>query len=207
MCAFAEFTLQKRIEIIDTNNKVYLGASSTWSFNVRTASFIQGYLGVDSLDLSYQFSLDGDAYRVDWTRLDKAQQPDISHLPSFDYALYLINTVKYHLGGFFHVFDEDLFMQEMRNFYTEQPEKKPMYRLWYTQYLMLLAFGKSLLHSNRTSGLPSGTEYFTRAMSVLPETSALHEDPVIAIEVLCLISLYFHCLDMRQTAYSYVCSY
>lgn len=141
---------------------------------------------------------------MNWSRVNKEQQPDLTRLPSFDYALYLVNTVKFHLGSIFHIFDEDHFMRNLHEFYEEGSAKVGVDRLWYTQYLTLLAFGKSLLHSNRSSGPPQGTEFFCRAMAVLPEMGALHEEPILAAEVLCLIALYFHCLDMRQTAYSYV---
>lgn len=171
---------------------------------MRIASIIQVHLGQDSLDRSFQFSLDGDAYTINWTRTNKEQRPDLSRLPSFDYASHLINTVKYHLGGIFHVFDEEHFTRKLQEFYEKDPKGANLDRLWYTQFLTLLAFGKSLLHSNKSTAPPAGNEFFCRAMSTLPEMPALHEEPVLAAEVLCLIALYFHCLDMRQTAYSYV---
>jgi len=108
------------------------------------------------------------------------------------------------LGGILRLFDEDEFLQHLHEFYAEAPEKVGSSRLWYTQYLLVLAFGKGFLNGPKTLGGLSGSEFFTRAMSVLPDTPELHEEPVLAVEVLNLIALYFYCLDMRQTAYSYV---
>jgi hypothetical protein len=121
-----------------------------------------------------------------------------------DYAIYLTNTVIFHLGGILRLFDEEEFLKNLHEFYAEAPEKVGSSRLWYTQYLLILAFGKGFLAGTRAPGALPGSEFFTRAMAVLPDTSELHEDPVLAVEVLALVSLYFYCLDMRQSAYSYI---
>lgn len=148
--------------------------------------------------------MDGDAYKFSWKRVGLEDKPDLSRLPSLDFAIYLTNTVKFHLGGIFRLFDEDEFLQHLHEFYAEAPEKVGSSRLWYTQYLLVLAFGKGFLNGPKTPGSLSGSEFFTRAMSILPDIPDLHEEPVLAVEVLNLIALYFYCLDMRQTAYSYV---
>ena len=41
-------------------------------------------------------------------------------------------------------------------------------------------------------------------MSLLPDITGLWKDPILAIEVLALIALYFHSVDMRDSAYCYV---
>lgn len=150
------------------------------------------------------FSLDGDAYKFSWKRIALEEKPDLSRLPSLDFAIYLTNTVKFHLGGILRLFDEDEFLQNLHEFYAEAPEKVGSSRLWYTQYLLVLAFGKGFLNGPKTPGSLSGSEFFTRAMSILPDLPDLHEEPILAVEVLNLVALYFYCLDMRQTAYSYV---
>lgn len=150
------------------------------------------------------FTLDGDSYKVSWSKSGAQQRPDLSNLPPFERASYLVNTVKFHLGGLFRLFDEKEFLQHMNEFYSNAAEKIRTHRLWYTQYLLIMAFGTGLLNVSTSPGVLAGSNYFCRAMSVLPELPALHEEPVMAIEVLSLTALYFYCLDMRQTAYSYV---
>lgn len=150
------------------------------------------------------FTLDGDSYKVAWNKFGSQQRPDLSNLPSTERAIYLMNTVKFHLGGLFRFFDEKEFLQHMNEFYSNAVEKVRTHRLWFAQYLLIVAFGTGLLNISTSPGILAGSDYFCRAMSVLPELPALHEEPVMAIEALSLIALYFYCLDMRQTAYSYV---
>ncbi|PSK59178.1 hypothetical protein B9Z65_3502 [Elsinoe australis] len=149
------------------------------------------------------FHLDRDAYDVSWKRQGLYETPNISRLPSRDYAIYLVNTVKYHLG-FFKLFDEGGFIQTLHDFYSGTVEDLEDYRLWYCKLLLVLAFGKGVLNQKKAPREPPGSDYFVRAMANLPEMYALHEEPVLAMEVLTLISLYFYCMDMRQTAYSYI---
>ena len=121
------------------------------------------------------------------------------------HATYLMNTVKFHLEGLFAFLDEEHFLYQLNQFHHNALETVENDRLWYTEYLLILALGTGLLATNTSSrdALP-GIDYFRRAMAVLPETPRLHEEPVIGVELLALISLYFYCSDMRQTAYSYV---
>jgi proline utilization trans-activator len=35
-------------------------------------------------------------------------------MPTLDYAIYLVNTVKFHLGPFYHLFDADTFEKRLR---------------------------------------------------------------------------------------------
>ena len=43
--------------------------------------------------------------------------PDISGLPSLDHALYLSETVKFHLGQSYRLYNEDEFIHNVREFY------------------------------------------------------------------------------------------
>ena len=152
-------------------------------------------------------AVDGDAYQLHWSRASSDEPPDISGLPSLEYALYLLNTVKFRLSPLYRLFDENEFLRNMYEFYDDAPAKVEESRLWYVQYLVIMAFGEAFLVPVRTATNTSGwTKYFTRAMSLLPDTTALWNDPVLAMEVLALTALYFHSVDMRDTAYCYVSS-
>ncbi|KAF2150554.1 hypothetical protein K461DRAFT_178127 [Myriangium duriaei CBS 260.36] len=181
---------------------LYLGASSTWSFNLQVFSMVRG-----CIDYPYEepiFTLDRDAYDISWTRLGPNDQTPTDRLPSRDYAIYLFDTVKYHLGMFFSFIDEESFKQCLHDFYAGNIEDTRTCRLWMCQLFLVLAFGKGFLNQKKAHREPPGGDYFCRAMANLPEIHLLHEEPNRGAQVLALISLYFYCMDMRQTAYSYI---
>lgn len=118
----------------------------------------------------------------------------------------MLNTVCFHFGHLYQPFDEEDFTRNLDEFYCNASAKVQESRLWYVQFLVVLAFGEALLAPvRRASNTASWTKYFSRAMSLLPDTTALWQDPLLAIEVLALIALYLHSVDMRDSAYCYVC--
>lgn len=154
---------------------------------------------------SIPLAVDGDAYQLHWGHASSEEPPDISGLPPIDYAIYMLNTVKFHLGQLFRLFDEEEFLQNLYEFYDDAAGKVQEARLWYIQYLLILAFGEAFSTPVKTSGnAHSWSIFFTRAMSLLPDITGLWHDPVLAIEVLALVALYFHSVDMRDSAYCYV---
>lgn len=124
--------------------------------------------------------------------------------PTIDHALFLINTVKFHCGQLFHVFDNDVFMHHFNEFHAKGRETSSCPELWYIHYLIVLAIGKSLIGRIRQSMKPSGGELFVRAMQMLPDQIFLWTDPVQSTEILCCAALYLQCLDMRIVAYTMV---
>lgn len=117
----------------------------------------------------------------------------------------MLSTVKFHLSPLYRFFDEREFLTNLHEFYNHAPEKAQESRLWYIQFLIILAFGEALLTPVRTAeNTGSWTRFFIRALSLLPDITGLWRDPILAIEVLALIALYFHSVDMRDTAYCYV---
>ncbi|RJE27523.1 hypothetical protein PHISCL_00109 [Aspergillus sclerotialis] len=183
---------------------LFLGPTSTWSFSRRVLKIMQDRLN-PGRSSPIPMAVDGDAYQLHWGHASSDEPPDISGLPSLEYALYLLNTVKFRLSPLYRLFDENEFLRNMYEFYDDAPAKVRESRLWYVQYLVIMAFGEAFLVPVRTASNTSGwTKYFTRAMSLLPDTTALWNDPVLAMEVLALIALYFHSVDMRDTAYCYI---
>lgn len=149
--------------------------------------------------------VDGDAYRVTWSPVRADETADISGLPSLDYSLYLMNTVKFHLGQTLRLFDEEEFSRNLYEFYEDAEAKLAQSRLWYVQFLLVLAFGKAFLVSTKSnSNAPAGAEYFSRAMSLIPDTPEMWHESILAIEVLAMTALYLYSIDMRDSAYCYV---
>ena len=155
------------------------------------------------------FSLDGDAYRLTWKTSPSRypRQAELSGIPPLNYATYLYDTVKFHLSQVFLLFDEHTFDVQLQEFYQDATEKVAQNRLWFIQFLLVLAFGTALLNSTVASNTdPPGASFFLRAMSLMPDMLNLWEDPSTSTEIFAMIALYLYSIDMRESAYLYVCS-
>ncbi|PYH42521.1 putative C6 transcription factor [Aspergillus saccharolyticus JOP 1030-1] len=183
---------------------LFLGPTSTWSFSRRILNIVQARINPDS-QRPIPLAVDGDAYQIHWRHASSEEVPDTSGLPSLEHALYMVSTVQFHFGNMYRLFDEDSFLRHLNEFYKNAAEKVQESRLWYVQFLVILAFGEAFLAPVRTaSNTASWTKYFSRAMSLLPDITGLWQDPTLAIETLALIAVYFYSVDMRDTAYCYM---
>ncbi|KAH0421631.1 hypothetical protein CcaCcLH18_13310 [Colletotrichum camelliae] len=85
--------------------------------------------------------LEGDIYDLP-SKSASTQFPDTRYLPSLDHALYLFNTVKFHLGQTYRFFDDAELEAQIREFYFGHvAQKASESRLWFTKFLLVLAFG------------------------------------------------------------------
>lgn len=142
-----------------------------------------------------------------WSPCRDTDSPDISGLPSIDRALYLFHTVKFHLGQHYRFFDDGSFMQQVHElYYGDAQEKASQNRLWFAQFLIVLAFGNAFLSKSKSPEEPPGARYFSRAMSLLPDLASLWKDSLLAIEVLAMAGLYLYSIDHRESAHVYVSS-
>ncbi|RDK45493.1 hypothetical protein M752DRAFT_324424 [Aspergillus phoenicis ATCC 13157] len=187
----------------------WLAPTSTWSFTERLKFMIAEKLQIVS-HCSAPDLFDGDLYPIHWTPMSVNEHPDVSNLPSMDYALYLFNTVKFHLGHNFRLLDEANFVHHTQQFYRGDAAKEASNnRLWFVQFLLVLAFGNAFLlpMGYRSSGdnkEPPGAKFFVRAVSLMPDPTTLSRSGFVAIEVLALTGLYLYCIDHRSSAYSYI---
>lgn len=182
---------------------VWLAPSSMWSFTTRLTILMTEKLYSRYPD-SAPTLVEKEVYPLRWDRCSSKDAPDITGLPSLDHALYLFATVKFHLGQNYRFFDEDQFIQNVREFYQGDPVRMATeHQLWYIQYLLVLSFGTAFLCRTR-SDKPPGAEFFVRAMSLMPDHASLWKDSLLAIEVLALAGLYFYSIDQRESAYIYV---
>jgi len=135
------------------------------------------------------------AYNLDLAQAEAETSSDLDALPSLDYTLYLINTVRSHLGQLFHLFDP--------------VEKAKSARLWLVQFKLVLAFGKAFLAQSSTAGVPPGFEHFSNAMASLPDIMSLNQSkyPLESIEIFCLVALYLQSADHRNAAYVYASAF
>ncbi|KZF24974.1 Zn(II)2Cys6 transcription factor [Xylona heveae TC161] len=188
----------------DNRTWIWLAPSSVWSFTRRLTTMITEKLDLEDSYSSPLFK-DGDIYQLSWKLSSDDSLPDISGIPPIDYALYLFNTVKFHLGQNYRFFDEEAFITHMQEFYYGSAIKKATEsRLWFVQFLLVLSFGKAFLSRSRNPRDPPGSKFFVRAMSLMPAHSSLFKDSLLAIEVLALAGLYFYSIDQRESAHLYV---
>lgn len=181
---------------------VFQGPTSSWSFTHRVLRRIAVCFGA-TIDLP--LTTDGDVYQLPWEDKGPGDMPDVSDLPSYERALYLMSTIKYHLDDLFQLYDEEEFLSHLHELYDDVHRKVGTSRLWYIQYLMVLALGEAFLSpSRRKDGNPGGCQYFTRAMSLLPNLTKVWDDPILAIEVLTAVALYLYSVDMRDSSSCYV---
>ena len=148
---------------------------------------------------------EGQTYDLGWDGRRASVVFDETTLPTSDFALFLINAVKFHCGQLFHLFDEQDFMRNFSN-YHDRGHRGDCSELWHIHYLLILALGKPFIVRVGQERRPPGVDLYVQAMKLLPDTAYLCNDPISSIEILCCAALYLQCLDMRTTAYSLVSS-
>ncbi|CCF36913.1 hypothetical protein CH063_01594 [Colletotrichum higginsianum] len=105
----------------------------------------------------------------------------------------------------FHLFEEDEFMANMHTFYSKSStDRAEEDSLWYIHFLVVLAFGKSLIQKKSQGKRPAGAEFFVRALQLLPDVTALCKQPILSTEILCSMAWYYQALDFRHAAHNFV---
>jgi proline utilization trans-activator len=194
---------EKSAYMPDTTGRLrYLGHSSTWSFSRQLLNM--AYQRTHSSPLpEASMHVEGEAYDLGWNGFRVSTPPDIGGLPSLDFSLYLIQTVKFRVCQLLHLFDEESFMSNLDQFYKNPSGHVNTARLWYIHFLVILAFGKAFVGQNRVVNCPPGSELFVRAMTLLPDVTLLCLDPILSTEVLSCIALYLQAIDHRSAAHIY----
>lgn len=123
-------------------------------------------------------------------------------MPAEDYAEYLTNTLHFTLSPLYYLFNKDAFLTTLHQFYQNQHSTSS---LWQIKMLLVFAFGTSILARGAGKSGPAGSAYLARAVEALPDPHRLRQDPILSIEVLCLLALFMQAMDMRRAAYDYVC--
>ncbi|CAH0052334.1 unnamed protein product [Clonostachys solani] len=183
----------------------FLGPSSTWAYGRQVMGMIREYLNQDESPL-VPLNTDGQALPLEFPSEKQLGGTILmDNLPSLDYAIYLTNTVKFHISQTYHLFDEHSFLNGLFSLYNDGP--RPLNgktRLWYVQYFIIMAFGKALLVRGQSASNPPGGGYFMRAMEIFPDVDGLYQDAILAIEICCGLALYLQSIDHRNSAYTYL---
>lgn len=186
----------------DTTCTVWLAPASPWSFTARLTFMMTERLGLDLETASSQGYLDGDIYPLTWN--GQTACGITVDLPSLEYALHLYNVAKLHLGQRYRFLDEEAFMARMTSFYNDPPEEKSTGpRMWFVQFLLILAFGKAFV-SRPNGNNPPGSKFFLRAMSIMPSNTTTGKDSLMVIEALALAALYLYSVDHRESSHLHV---
>lgn len=182
----------------------YLGTSSNWSFGRRVLVMVhESLFGLAPPPGRLLF--EGQAYDIDWHGASLSSMTDHDAtivLPTTDFALFLINTVKFRCGQLFHLFDEESFMQSFTKFHSDEYSKQSVVALWYAHYLLVLALGKALVVVFTKGTKPPGSDFFVEGMRMLPDVGLTTSEPIQSMEILCCAALYLQCLDKRKAAYN-----
>ncbi|KAK5807381.1 hypothetical protein VI817_001639 [Penicillium citrinum] len=186
----------------DNGRTFYLGTSSNWSFTRRVLSLTHEHIYQEALPTG-ALLFDGATYDLGWDGLRKSHSPESPAVPTYDHAMYLINVVKFRCGQLYHLFDENEFMTNLHEFYSESKPHATT-GLWYVHFLLILAFGKGFVKHKVQGNRPPGADYFVKALEMLPSVIVLHEEPIESTEVLCCVALYLQALDCRSSAHNYI---
>src|SRR6478735_7296658 len=182
-----------------------MGPASSWAFCRRVLALVGKHLP-EANNEPLPWHLDGVAFRLQWRPLMPDEPPDISNLPPSDYAYFLIQTARFYLGPLASLIDEAEFLQHFKELYQDASAKAASCKLWYAQYLLMIAFGKAFLGGKSVDGRPPGYQYAARAMPLMPELAGIALDPILSAQALTLAAIYFQSIDMRVAAYQHVSS-
>ncbi|EME42292.1 hypothetical protein DOTSEDRAFT_175269 [Dothistroma septosporum NZE10] len=189
---------------LDTaSRRFFLGVSSNWSFGRRVLRMVHEKVNHAPLPAE-GLQFEGSTYDLGWDGHRRTIAIDPSSLPTSDFAMFLINAVKFHCGRLFHLFDERSFMHYFTRFYEDPGNEATYPKLWFIHFLLILAFGKAFIVGANKSKRPPGAELFVQGMQLLPDITGLYTDPVQSIEILCCAALYLQCLDLRSAAYNVI---
>lgn len=193
-------------QVDSSGRQRYLGSSSSLSFTWKIRYLFKKVLG-DDVAINLVPLSEEETYRLASGTIRSSIFPLEStdtDMPSRSYTKYLAETVLYHLGDIFHIFDRDTFMAKIDDFYDDGSSDQPLSTLWHVQLLLVIAFGKLFLRRGASALGPPGAVDFLRALSLQNDVLDLWADPSLKIETLCLVTLYLMCCDMRATAYNFV---
>lgn len=179
---------------------VYLGTSSNWSFHGQLLNLVHQHIRRTPLP-GADLLFDGSAYHLPWDGSRSLPDSSTPIVPSIDYAMFLINAVKFHCAQLVHLFEEDDFMANLHAFYSNTENGARKGSLWYIQFLLIIAFGKTFVQRKHHDFRPPGADFFVHALQLLPDTNRLCREPFLAAEVLCCIALYLQALDSRNAAH------
>lgn len=181
------------------------------AFESRVRTIIREHAGTHSQDTSPSSigtfhdtieSTDGGRWRDATELVNVGTAPP---LLSKDESFRLFDIFVSWMGNHQHFLDPRSFADSIDLLYqSEGTRQTRMQTMWFNQYLLVMAVGMLIGCPNENSDNPPGNTYFAEAMRRLPPIHELGSHGTIAVEILCLASLYLQWCDRRHDAYLYV---
>ncbi|KAM0424174.1 hypothetical protein ACHAPT_010543 [Fusarium lateritium] len=180
----------------------YMGPTSSWAFCRRVLAIIGSCMPKPEPPV---YPWDLETINLTWSPVGLYDQPDVSGLPSCEYALYLLSTVQYHLGSLYEIIDHESFREQVERFYKDPAGEAYRKRFWYAQFLLVLAFGEAFINTGSSKGVP-GIKYASRGLSLIPSVIPLDKDKesLAVVQAHCLAALYLQAVDLRLMAYQII---
>lgn len=126
-------------------------------------------------------------------------------LPTEEESQRLFDLFYSDMGASQHLLDPRTFLDGLPLlFQNATTQERQMKTKWFTQYLLVMAIGKLIDYNNQWHGEPPGAAYFAEAMRRLPPLHRLGGCGVVAVEILCLVTIYLQWCDRRHDAYLHV---
>lgn len=142
---------------------VYLGHSSNFAFSQQVLDMMRRHTGRNhGEDLPRH--RDGSTYDLGLGIPRPTGTPDISELPSLHLCLHYIQCVKFWTLPLFCLFDELTFVANVHEFYERPVRHVEDNPLWFTHFLLIMAFAKAFVPSQTigsgSPNTPPGARFF-----------------------------------------------
>jgi len=133
----------------------------------------------------------------------KFHQKVRQHLSTEEDSLSLLCTFHASIGDAYHFVDQRQSADRLASTFHSTSSMK-FNDMWYTEILLILALGQLFSSRKNTQTNPPGKVYLLEAKDRLPTVEQLLSEPVLGIEIMCLLAMYDLCCDKENDAYIYV---
>ncbi|KAI1392697.1 uncharacterized protein F4822DRAFT_425900 [Hypoxylon trugodes] len=124
------------------------------------------------------------------------------NLPEHDYIVYLAHIVDFHLHAGCLFDGHTISIPRGDDTAPGLPHTES--KIWVVQVSAVVALGRLFLEKGATGSRPPGFQEFLQGSDAVPSNTILLLYPLLAIEALCLLSVYAHSADMHAVAYLYI---
>lgn len=173
-------------------------AYSPWKYLDAAAEVIRSGCRSDAVDISESTP----TYDLDIQSLDLSPRHISNHLPSVDIIRHLVEIADFHLNYLLCFFDLPKIIDRLNSGPLHFPEND--LTTSQVQLLVLIALGRLFREKESSESRPPGHREFLLADRALPSHLILLQDPVTAVETLCLLSYYAQAVHMLDVAATYV---